>query len=144
MEILEWVNEACVRAGVPLVGGGLDTQRARWYSMIPGETGCLMCWRTGLKTSDPYSDEVLTEQRRTALRGDNAAFVPFVSLVTGFMVAELVKITTGLTPPSGAGKLWEIGFADMQARVAETWRRAPDCPLCGGAAQAAVAAAAGP
>lgn len=137
MEIIEWVNEACVRAGVPLVGGGLDTQRARWYSMIPGETGCLMCWRAGLRASDPYSDEVLTEQRRTALRGDNAAFVPFVSLVTGFMTAELVKITTGLTPPSAGGKVWELDFTDMQTRVTESWRRTPDCPLCGGAAQAA-------
>ncbi|UQA60521.1 HesA/MoeB/ThiF family protein [Polyangium aurulentum] len=132
MEILDWVNEACVRAGVPLVTGGLDTQKARYYSMIPGQSGCLVCWREALKTSDPYSDQVLTEHRRTQLRGDNAAFVPFVSLVTGFMMAETAKIIAGPTSPSACGRVWEVDFSDMETKLSESWQRLPDCPVCGG------------
>ena len=137
MEILEWVNEACVRARVPLVTGGLDTQKARYYSMIPGQSGCLVCWRDSIKTSDPYSDRVLTEHRRTQLRGDNAAFVPFVSLVTGLIMAEAAKIIAGITQPSACGRVWEVDFSDMETRVTESWQRLPHCPICGNDARGA-------
>jgi bacteriocin biosynthesis cyclodehydratase domain-containing protein len=107
--------------------------------MIPGRSGCLACWRTALETSDPYSHEVLTEQRRTQLRGDNAAFVPLVSLVAGFMMAELTKIITGVGPPSACGKVWAVDFSEMETRPIESWQPIPLCPVCGGGARGAAA-----
>lgn len=131
MEILDWVNRACVQANVPLVTGGLDTQVARYYSIIPGKSGCIACWRGSLKDKDSFSDMVLQEQRRTQLRGDNAAFVSFVSLLTGVMLAEAVKILTGISSPVALGKVLELNFNTMSFYERENWNKSPNCPICG-------------
>src|SRR5205085_1716553 len=94
MEIVHWVNEACVRKGATLINGGLDTQQALYWSVIPGVTGCVECWRQQVLSKDPVSAELLAEKRRLQIRGDNTAFVPFVSLLTGLMLAELVRMIT--------------------------------------------------
>jgi molybdopterin/thiamine biosynthesis adenylyltransferase len=131
MEILDWVNHACVKENIPLITGGLDTQLARFYSIIPGQTGCISCWRKQVHHTDDFSDQLLTEQRKTQLRGDNAAFVTFVSLITGLMLTEFVKIVTGIKPPQAAGKVLEIDFDRMRIEEGESWLKYPDCEICG-------------
>jgi molybdopterin/thiamine biosynthesis adenylyltransferase len=131
MEILDWVNYACVKANIPLITGGLDTQAARFYSVIPGQTGCIACWRKQVQKNDIFSDKILTEQRKTQLRGDNAAFVTFVSLITGFMLTEFVKIVTGIKPAQAAGRVLEIDFDKMSLEERERWQKQPDCETCG-------------
>ena len=130
MEILYWVNEACVRANTPLVTGGLDTQVARYYTIIPEQTGCIMCWRQQVKQTDPGSHQMLEEYRRTQLRGDNAAFVTFVSLITGFIMSEAVKLLTGISQVAAAGELKEIDFGTMEVVTTERWSKNPCCPVC--------------
>jgi hypothetical protein len=36
MQIVHWLNEGCVRAGAALMSGGVDTQRAMLYTVVPG------------------------------------------------------------------------------------------------------------
>ncbi len=73
---------------------------------------------------------MLEEYRRTQLRGDNAAFITFVSLITGFIMTEAVKILTGIAPLSAAGQLKEIEFETMTVNTMETWKRNDSCPVC--------------
>ncbi|MCP2168494.1 HesA/MoeB/ThiF family protein [Goodfellowiella coeruleoviolacea] len=135
MEINHWVNEGCVRAGVPLITGGLDTQRAVYYTIIPGTTGCIECWRLGVFRSDEVSATLLAEKRERQIGGDNAAFVPLVTLTTGLLIAEFVRLVTGIAPPVAAGRLIQLGFGDSELTEYERWERLPDCPVCGPAAQ---------
>jgi molybdopterin/thiamine biosynthesis adenylyltransferase len=130
MEIMNWVNEGCVMTGVPLITGGLETQRALYYSMIPGVSGCVECWRIGVSRTDPVSFALLEEKRRLQIGGDNAAFVPFVTAATGFLLAELVRMLTGIAPPAALGRLMEFRFRDFAVTEAERWKRDPDCPIC--------------
>lgn len=146
MEIANWVNEACVRAGVPLITGGLETQRAVYYTMLPGVTGCIECWRRQTFASDEVSGQLLQEKRDRQIGGDNAAFCPLVTMTTGFLIGELTRLVTKIAPPVAAGRLMELRFADYAMGESERWERQSDCPVCGptaGAGAGADAASAG-
>lgn len=130
MEIIRWVNEAVVRANLPLVSGGLDTQRCIYYTVIPGQTGCIECWREHVRRNDPASDELLDRKRELQIGGDNAAFVPLVTVTTGLLLGELVRLVTGVAPPVAAGRLIQVRFSDYETTEAERWERLPDCPVC--------------
>lgn len=130
MDLISWVNEACVRQQVPLINGGLDVQRGIYYSMIPGQTGCVECWRRQVAQRDPLSSGLLDEKRRLHIGGENAAFVPLVTLVAGLMLSEFVRITTRVAPPASAGRLMEVSFATTAIRQAEQWEKLDDCPIC--------------
>ncbi|WP_329454913.1 HesA/MoeB/ThiF family protein [Streptomyces sp. NBC_01497] len=131
MEIANWVNEACVARGVPLVTGGLETQRAVYFTMIPGTTGCVECWRRQVFASDDVSRELLEEKRERRIGGDNAAFCPLVTMTTGFLIGELTRLVTGIAPPVAAGRLMELRFTDYAMGESESWKRLDDCPVCG-------------
>ncbi|TRV73992.1 ThiF family adenylyltransferase [Streptomyces sp. 130] len=131
MEIAKWVNEACVRAGVPLITGGLDTQRAVYYTVLPGRTGCIECWRRHTFATDEVSGALLQEKRDRQIGGDNAAFTPLVTMTTGFLIGELTRLVTGIAPPVAAGRMMELRFDDYAMAESERWERQPDCPVCG-------------
>lgn len=136
MEISHWVNEGCVRAGVPLVTGGLETQRAVYFTVLPGRTGCVECWRLQTFRDDPVSAVLLEEKRERRIGGDNAAFCPLVTMTTGFLIGELTRIVVGIAPPVAAGRLMELRFDDYRISESERWERLEDCPVCGPAAGA--------
>ena len=46
MQVANWVNAGCVQAGTALLTGGVDTQRCFHYTVLPGTTGCVECWRS--------------------------------------------------------------------------------------------------
>lgn len=131
MEINHWVNEGCVRAGIPLLTGGLDTQRAVYYTIIPGQTGCIECWRLQVFRTDEVSATLLTEKRERKIGGDNAAFVPLVTMTTGLLIGEYVRLATGIAPPVAAGRLMQLRFDDYELSEYERWTRLLDCPVCG-------------
>ena len=130
-EIMSWVNEGIVRANIPMLTGGLDTQRCLYYSVIPGVTGCIECWRQQVRREDPISDRMLTRRRTDEVAGDKGAFVPMVVLITGFVISDLVRIVTGMAPPVSAGRLIHGRFTDYAMTVGESWERLPDCRVCG-------------
>jgi molybdopterin/thiamine biosynthesis adenylyltransferase len=130
-EIMSWVNEAIVRHDIPLITGGLDTRRCVYYSIIPGQTGCIECWRQQVHRQDPVADGLLNHRRANQISGDKAAFVPLVAMTTALILGELVRLVTGLAPPLAAGRLMHARFDDYEFGVAESWERLPDCPVCG-------------
>jgi molybdopterin/thiamine biosynthesis adenylyltransferase len=135
MQVVQWVNEACVRQGVPFVGGGVETQRSVLYLINPGVTGCMECWRRA--NADTEHDHALRD-RMAELHTDGgvgpdlAAFGPMVTILTMLMVTEFVRFITGIAEPIAAGRLVENHFADLVTRESERWDRLPDCPVCKG------------
>jgi len=128
-----WANEGCVRAGVPFLVGGVETQRALTYLVIPGVTGCVECWR--LLAADDESTRVLRAQMEhrhgeISVGPDLAAFGPLVTTVTAMLLTEFVRFVTGIAAPVSAGRLMEIRFGDFALREAEQWSRLQDCPVC--------------
>ncbi len=130
MYIHEWVNKVCVQHAIPALFGGLDTQKARFFSIIPNDSGCIACWRKNIEKTDPISEQLYSHQRVNELRGDNAAFVPFVALVGGYIVAEVAKMITGFAPPASVGKCLEFDLVDFKLSERETWERTDACEVC--------------
>jgi len=134
MEIIRWVNEACVRTGAVLISGGLDTPRGVYWSIIPGTTGCVDCWHRQVQERDPLAAALLDAQRqpdRPQYGGDNSSFVPLVGLLAAYMLSDLVRMVTGIAPPVSPGRLFEVHFGSMETREAERWEKLPNCPTCG-------------
>ncbi len=138
MHVIHWVNEACVQAGVPFIGGGVELQRSVIYLVIPGVTGCTHCWQ--LARADDPDTRILRAQMETrhaanpGIGPDMAAFGPLVSVLNSLMVTEFVRFVTGIAPPLAAGRLIETRFDTLATTEAEQWDRLPDCPVCGGIA----------
>jgi molybdopterin/thiamine biosynthesis adenylyltransferase len=130
-EIRHWVNEACIRAGTTLLTGGLEAQRAVYYTMIPGQTGCVECWRVQVQHEDPVSAALVQERRDRRIGGDNAAFCPLAMMAAGFLTGELARLATGIAPPIAAGRLMELRFSDYRLAESERWERRADCTVCG-------------
>jgi molybdopterin/thiamine biosynthesis adenylyltransferase len=136
VHVAHWVNEGCVRAGTALIGGGVDTQRAVHYGMVPGITGCLECWYSSVQANDPTSrmvqgvmDEI--DRGGQAYGEDTAAFNGLVSLGSGMMLSEMVRLTSRVTPPLSLGRMLGLTFHDPRLREMESWKPDPDCSLCG-------------
>jgi molybdopterin-synthase adenylyltransferase len=121
-EVQEWVNEACVAAGVPFITGGMQVGRGMYYSVIPGQSSCLACWRGAEAPTIAPSDR----PERV-----NRGLGPVASLMGALIALEAVRYLTGFAPPVSAAKLWLVDFATGRADVGYAWPRLPDCPVCG-------------
>lgn len=139
MGAVRWVNEGCVRAGATLITGGVDVQRSVFYTIIPGQTGCVECWRAQSADRDEVSARLSAELDRLEPQlppgerfgQDMAAFGPLVTCHTAAVITELVRLATGIEPPVAAGRSMEVRFADFAVAEVERWDRLPDCPTCG-------------
>jgi len=133
MEILHWVNAGCASLGVPLVSGGLDTLYSHHFTVIPGQSGCIECWRRQVEATDSASARLLQQKRDLRITGDRSASTALVTITTGFILAEVTRIITGIAPPVAVGRLLRLRFDDLELTEYERWSRLPDCPVCGSA-----------
>lgn len=133
-----WVNEACVRARVPFICGGVEPQRSILYLIVPGVTGCIECWCRSAVLDE--NDRALREQmgqrhgQESGIGPDMAAFGPMVTVLTAMMITEFVRFVTNIASPIAAGRVVEIPFEDLTIREAERWDRLANCPVCQGIA----------
>lgn len=136
---LIWLNDACVRAGTVLVTGGVDTQRAIHFTIVPGVSGCVQCWRSAVEQDDEDSRELFLRLDAQDDAGgrfgeDRAAFNGLVALQTAFLVGELVRLSTRVSVPLSVGRMLQVLFHDPVLAERESWAPRPDCPVCAGVA----------
>src|SRR2546428_6050141 len=92
-EVQEWVNEACAAAQVPFITGGMQTTRGLYYSVDPGRSGCLACWKSSLMQSPDWQP---TFRQRTRV---NRGIGPVASLIGSLVALEAVRYLYGFCPP---------------------------------------------
>jgi molybdopterin-synthase adenylyltransferase len=129
------VNEACVRAGVPFVYGGVMAREVIYGSVDPGRSACLMCARAAEGDRDP-----LIAGLAARLGPPNRAVGPLVSMLGGLVATEALRYLTRFAEPIAAGCTRRIDFVTGDERLLR-WERAPDCPACAPEPAAAVAPA---
>lgn len=129
--MVKWLNQACCELGIPFINGGLDTRRAVFYTVIPGESGCTECWRGSL--AGELQARILAEDYNENI--DYSAPAPamsaLVSVTTGVMVSEAIKLLTKLQGPSLTNKLKSFCFDDLSIEIMEEWQRDENCTCCG-------------
>jgi len=110
-------SDAAVRAGVPLVHGGVLRYTAQLLTVVPGVTGCLRC----LFEAPPPRGEV-PDCAEAGVLGALAGFAG------GLLGAEAVRVLAG-ERGAYAGRLlvWEARTGRSRAVVV---RMRPDCSAC--------------
>ncbi|WP_018693840.1 HesA/MoeB/ThiF family protein [Algicola sagamiensis] len=134
MKMPMWMNQACINRNVTFISGGLNINRGLIYSVTPGKTGCISCWRNQANVSNEINEVIHGHKHETHQTFEtpysSPAFAPLVSVVTGAMLTEAVKVLTGIAEPSFGNKLTQIDFKNFESRVIETWKRSEHCPMC--------------
>ena len=129
-KIIDWFNLACVKKNIPFLCGSLDSRLVTYYGVVPGKTGCVECWKAGKEKTDFVFQEIIQRKDFIASPSSNVAIMPFISLVSGFVANEFLKIITGIAEPQSLGKLCAFDFISSEVMVSESWEKNPLCPIC--------------
>jgi molybdopterin/thiamine biosynthesis adenylyltransferase len=140
-----WVNEACLRAGVPWVRGGMTGSQLIYFSVDPGRSGCYECRVHAYGDGKGIASSVLPPSAVTAQRLSariprvNRANGPSAALIGSLVAFEALRYLSGYEPPYAAGAevLIDVSGGGVQRR--EPWPRNPDCAMCAVAADARTA-----
>lgn len=118
-----WVNEACLRAGLPWIRGGMSGRHLLYFSVDPSSPPCYRCYVDG-QTDDP--------QRRTAdrLSRVNRGCGPAAAMVGSLVAFEALRLLTGYAPPTASGKTVMIDTADSAIAEVVPWPAREGCPDC--------------
>jgi molybdopterin/thiamine biosynthesis adenylyltransferase len=110
-------NDEALRAGIPLVHGGVLRYTAQLLTVLPGATGCLRCLFEG----PPPGGEVPTCAEAGVLG-------PLAGLTGSLMAAEALRLLAG-EAPAYAGRLLIYEARAARARTVPVKPR-PDCTAC--------------
>ncbi len=112
------VNEACVKAQIPLVSAAVIRMAGQLLVMDPKEAaaGCYRC----------LYPEIEEEAERCSERG---VLGPVAGALATLQAAEAIKVIAGLPTPL-ARDLWVFDAKEMESRRIRR-RRDPACPICG-------------
>jgi molybdopterin/thiamine biosynthesis adenylyltransferase len=138
-QIDRWVNDACVRAGVPWIRGGMTGSRLVYYSVDPGRSACYACRINAYGDGADVQASVLSEHQTIAQRLSaavprvNRAAGPAAAMIGSLVAFEAMRYLTGYEPPYGAGAdvLVEITGGCVQRK--EPWPADPGCAVCAAA-----------
>ncbi|OLF07410.1 hypothetical protein BLA60_28030 [Actinophytocola xinjiangensis] len=139
-EIDQWVNEACVPAGVPWIRGGMSGSRLVYFSVRPGVSACYACRITAYGDGIDRAPTVLDGRQAVAQRLSaavprvNRAVGPAAALIGSLVAFEAMRYLTGYEPPFGAGADVLVEVTGGCAQRREEWPRDPGCPVCARAA----------
>lgn len=127
-KIVDWFNLACTKHNTPFLCGSLDSRLITYYTIIPGQTGCIECWKNDV-TSLIFQN-LIQHENFVPASSPNVAIMPFISLVVGFVTNELIKIVTRISEPQSVGKLCTYDFITSKITISESWKRNPTCSVC--------------
>ncbi|PRX90747.1 HesA/MoeB/ThiF family protein [Allonocardiopsis opalescens] len=125
-----WLNEAAVRAGLPLVAGRMDHSRLSYYSVDPGRSACLNC--AASEDLDPVEHDSAWIATRLAgdLQPADGLIAPLAQHIGSLIACEALRYLTGFESPRAAGSYVHV---DLRAGLVPEWApfpRDPGCPVC--------------
>ena len=129
-KIMDWVNEACIKQNVPFLCGSLDSRLVTYYTIIPGKTGCIECWKASADKSTFLFQDLIQHESFVSSSSPNIAIMPLISLVSGLVANEFLKIVTGIAEPQSLGQLCTFDFVSSQTAIAERWEKNSNCSVC--------------
>ncbi|WP_051840487.1 HesA/MoeB/ThiF family protein [Streptomyces sp. NRRL F-5126] len=124
-----WVNEGCVRRGIPYTAGSISSHVGTAYSVLPGQGPCYRCIVDGENAEHPEFQELLDYVRAHDLDSSNGALGPACMFLGYFLTYEMLRRRLGLGTMLTSHKLLEIDFMTFDQQWHETVRRA-GCPVC--------------
>lgn len=129
-KIIDWLNQACVKHHLPFICGAFDSKCAVYYSVIPGQSGCIECWKTHAKKSGLLFQDVIQKNGFVASSSLNVAISPIISVLSGLILTEFLKMVTQIGELQSLGRLCSFDFLTAQTSVAEFWEKDSGCLIC--------------
>lgn len=131
-----WANQAALATGCPTIFLDVATSEAVvGPTVLPGETGCYLCFRMRhLATRDAFAEALAHERDLDAARGsvtDRPSFPGLAPMALGAMVAETFRLLFGPLRPNLANAVLVIDAIEATCVRHEVLRQ-PDCPQCRG------------
>ncbi|MFC5816954.1 HesA/MoeB/ThiF family protein [Nonomuraea harbinensis] len=125
-----WVNEAALRAGVPLVSGGMTRTQLIYSSVDPGRSPCLRCDDSDRPSPDEPTSRGVAHRLAQGLRLNNGLNGPMAMQVGSLIAFEALRYLTGFEPPQAAGGRVTLDLRDGLRASWEPFPRDPGCPAC--------------
>ncbi len=123
-EIQSWVDEICVRRGIPYVAGGCGMTQGQYYSVIPGVTNCKRCF---FRQAFGMHGAALAAAAAAPV---NPAIAPHIAMVASLMMSEGLRICLGYAEPVSAGRRTLIDYVQSNIEREEPWAADPGCAHC--------------
>jgi molybdopterin/thiamine biosynthesis adenylyltransferase len=131
-QLERWINEACVHRRVSFVGGGINLTRGQFYTVIPGETGCIDCNHLQHNIQNPEYAEFVKQYLASSFRMPSAALMSNYMQVTGMLCGDIARLLTGYAPVISKGKVVVTNFVTFENTISLTFDHPIDeCPTCG-------------
>ncbi|MFC5470972.1 HesA/MoeB/ThiF family protein [Cohnella suwonensis] len=131
VQLERWVNQACLELRVPWIGGGVNLVEGQFYSVIPGQTGCIECNHLIQNEADASRASFLTEYLASGFRMPSTAIAAHYMLLIGAVASEIARMLTGFAPLQSAGKVIAMDFHTYTSEVRMDFTAThPRCPLC--------------
>ncbi|MHB1949412.1 MAG: HesA/MoeB/ThiF family protein, partial [Gammaproteobacteria bacterium] len=128
--IMDWFNTACIKYNIPFLCGALDSKIATYYTVFPKKTGCIECWKTNAKKTGFIFQNLIQQEAFISSSSPNVAIMPFISIISGLISNDFLKIVTGIAEPQSLGRLCSFDFISAQITISESWEKNPDCQVC--------------
>lgn len=131
-----WANRAALATGCPALFVDVSlTEAVIGPTVLPGETGCYMCFRMRhLATSDNFAEVMAHERFLDAKRdpsGTRPLFPGLAELSAGLATAEAMRVLFGPLVPALANAVTVVRPVEALIEQHHVLRQ-PDCPHCKG------------
>jgi molybdopterin-synthase adenylyltransferase len=121
-----WLNEAAMRARIPLVTGGMTRTQLVYCSVDPGHGPCLRCNEPDpAPTAESVAERLIRERPFT-----NALIAPLTMQIGSLIAYEALRYLTGFEPPQAAGATITLDVRSGLLPTRTPFRENPDCPVC--------------
>ncbi|MEV0385420.1 ThiF family adenylyltransferase [Nonomuraea sp. NPDC050643] len=121
-----WVNEAAVRAGLPLVVGGATRSEITYCSVDPGRTPCVQCD----ENNHPAGAGGFAERARGRLTARTALIGPPALQIGSLIAYEALRYLTRFEEPRAAGALITLDPSNGMVQEHRPFTPDPGCPVC--------------
>ncbi|MFG1682340.1 HesA/MoeB/ThiF family protein [Nonomuraea sp. NPDC049269] len=125
-----WVNEAAVRAGVPLVMGGMTRSQVTYYSVDPGRSACAQCDWSDRPAPDEPSAGGFVERNRAKLIQQNTLIAPIAMQIGSLLAYEALRYLTGFEQPQAAGAFIKVDLRNGLTPERQPFTADPHCRVC--------------
>jgi bacteriocin biosynthesis cyclodehydratase domain-containing protein len=130
-----WVNLAALASGCPALFLDLSaTEAVVGPLVLPGESGCYMCFRMRqIATSDNFVEVMSHERHCDQVRQDcdRLAFPGLAACATGIVLGEAFRLLFGPLMPALPNAVLQIDALTCKFQRHEVLRH-PECPHCHG------------
>ncbi|EID53063.1 HesA/MoeB/ThiF family protein [Saccharomonospora xinjiangensis] len=124
------VNAAIMRAGVPLVCGGMGRTQVMYCSVDPGVSPCLLCDESDQPSPTEQTSAGIARRLSSGLELNNALIAPIAMQVGSLIAYETLRYLTGFEQPMAAGQRVILDLRTGLTTQATPFPRDPHCPAC--------------